>query len=86
MVGISCSKAKLWTDLLGLQKLASRIMELFTPTTVVGKSADLLIHQIRRRGDEISWIQLSNKTDIVTVMHEDIDGNNIPLILPGVQL
>jgi hypothetical protein len=46
----------------------------------------IFLDQIRGWWDEVSGVHPSYQTDVIAVVHEDIDGHNVPLVLPRVQL
>ena len=56
------------------------------PWATLTSAAPALLHQIRWRGDEVAGVHPGHQADVVAVVHEDVDGHNVPLVLPGVQL
>lgn len=56
------------------------------PTAMLTSVLFAFFHQVWRWGDEVSGVHPGHQADIIAVMHEDIDGYNIPLVFPWVQL
>lgn len=56
------------------------------PTAMLISVLFAFFYQIWRWGDEVSGVHHGHQADIIAVMHEDIDGYNIPLVFPWVQL
>lgn len=56
------------------------------PRVTLTSAPPALLHQIRWWGDEVSGVHPGHQADVVAVVHEDVDGHNVPLVLPGVQL
>lgn len=46
----------------------------------------IFFHQIRGWWNEVPGVHPGYQADVIAVMHEDIDGHNVPLVLPRVQL
>ena len=56
------------------------------PPVMLASAPPAVLHQIRWWGDEVAGVHPGHQADVVAVMHEDVDGYDVPLVLPGVQL